>query len=124
MEKLKQEFETIAQYNNKSMPENYEFILDDGTVVDDDNQDKRFIHKMLRDRTTFINLVLMLLNFAAINFDTNLLQYHSKYFKANGYDMAFLMLHSDILGTAIALILRKCFGTKILMSFSFGLVSV
>jgi hypothetical protein len=107
MVKLRQEFENIAKFNNQTMPENYEFVLDDGTVVDDDNKDNRYVHRMLKDRSTLMNLAVMLLTYAAISFDTNLLSYHSKYFKANGYDMAFLMLHSDIIGTAVALVLRK-----------------
>ena len=124
MEELNQEFEFIAGYNGVKMPQKYEFIMNDGTSVEnDDNKKQRNIWGMLKNLENLYCLILTSATFAAISLDTNLLQYHSKYFSANGYDMAFLMLHSDILGTAFALILRKFISTKFLLSFSFGLIA-
>mmetsp|Transcript_24553 Transcript_24553/g.27224 ORF Transcript_24553/g.27224 Transcript_24553/m.27224 type:complete len:169 (-) Transcript_24553:260-766(-) len=125
MDELKQEFEYISQYNGVKMPQKYEFIMKDGTSVEgNDNKEQRNIWKMLKNIRIFFSLVITGLTFSVISLDTNLLQYHSKYFKANGYDMAFLMLHADILGTAVAVLLRKLVSTRILLVFSFALIAL
>lgn len=98
--------------------------MNDGTSMEDeDNKDKRTTWKMVKNLNTLIPLSITILTFSVISLDTNLLQYHSKYFKANGYDMAFIMLHAEMLGTIVAVLLRKIFSTKRLIPFSFALIA-
>ena len=124
-EQLRHEFETIARYNKKEIPVKYELIMNDGTSIEDeDNKHHKNVWKMIKDFNTFAPLVITALTFSVISLDTNLLQYHSKYFKANGYDMAFIMLHSEILGTIVAVFLRKMLSTRYLISISFAIITI
>jgi MFS family permease len=124
MEELKKEFKVIAEFNKTTIPEEYEFVFEDGTIVDDDNKDNRHIWSMLKDRKIWINLFLAIFTFSAISFWSNLVNFHSKYFNANGYDMTFLMVHADIIGTGVALGMKRYFSTAKLIMLSFGLTTI
>lgn len=122
---LKQEFQKISEFNGKTIPSHYHFMFENGSVVDDENDTRRHIWKMMKDKTLTFNLVMTILVFSAVSFNTNLLNFHSKYFKANGYDMAFLMMHADIIGTIIAVVLRRYhLSTRPLLVLSFAISAI
>ena len=124
-DKLKVEFTKIAKFNSRETPNEYHFVFDNGSVVDDENNNRRYIFSMLMNKTITFNLFVAILIFWAISFSSNLLSFHSKYFKANGYDMAFLMMHADIFGTIIAVLLRTYhLSTKTLLIISFAVSAV
>lgn len=125
IDNLREEFDKIAKFNRVAAPHKYEIIMNDGTNVEhDDNKSNRNLFKMIGNFKIATNLLIWTLTFCVVSLDNNLLQYHSKYFKVNGYDMAFLMLHAEILGTAVAVLLRKWFSTRTLIIISFFLTAV
>jgi len=124
LEKLRAELKTIAEYNEVQIPDNYEFVFEDGSLVNnDDNRDNRYIWRMLKDQRILLNLLVAIVTFSAISFSTNLVSFHSKYFNANGYDMSFFMIHADILGTMIAVFLRRYMITSKIMMYAFALTA-
>ena len=78
---------------------------------------------MLKDQRILLNLLVAIVTFSAISFSTNLVSFHSKYFNANGYDMSFFMIHADILGTMIAVFLRRYMITSKIMMYAFALTA-
>ncbi|CAI2367215.1 unnamed protein product [Moneuplotes crassus] len=124
IDQLRKEFEKIAEFNRVRIPSKYELILNDGTSVeDDDNNFNRNLCKMIKNFKICMNLLVSTLTVSIVSLDNNLLQYHSKYFQANNYDVAFLMLHAEIIGTIIAVFLRKWLSTRVLIVLSFLLIS-
>jgi len=63
MSMLREEFKKIAVFNKTVIPERYEFIFEDGSVVNDDNNDQRFVWKMLKDSKISFNLIVTVFSF-------------------------------------------------------------
>ena len=58
IDKLKTEFQKISKFNGVNIPSRYEFVFENGSVVDDENRNRRQLWKMIKDKSLTINLFI------------------------------------------------------------------
>lgn len=63
IEKLKVEFYKIAKFNGKEVPLNYQFIFENGNIIDTENSNRRFIWQMLKEKSILLNLIVTVIMF-------------------------------------------------------------
>jgi Na+/melibiose symporter-like transporter len=77
---------------------------------------------MIKDKKTFKNLIIMMVNWSAISFTFYLLSYYTKYFEGDIYTNTAILGCADILGTLCMRGLQVYFTTKIGFMISLFLV--
>lgn len=109
----------IAKSNGVVMNENYDI----DKQIQESNETKNVAEpsklSYLKDPTILSNLVVVIICYIGVSFNTYLIGFHMKYIKGNLYFLAIVSCISDWVATFISSFIQKLFGTQKTIFYSF-----